>query len=680
MAFTFGFYNSMRGDRKYNADQVGALFDGLLNDGVYASIGEVFATVPGEGMSVVVKTGRAWFNRTWNENNSHMILTLSESNVLLPRFDAVVLEVDKRDTVRQNRIIIVEGTPSANPVHPNLINNAEVGFFQHPLAYVKVDPNVIAIAPDKIQIVVGTAQCPFVTGILRLSSIDDLYQGWEYQFQEWWKGIKALLNENTVGRLQTQIDERVKYTDKVDVNNLGQILSDDNAHWMTPASTKKAIAQQAYPPGSTSVPGQNPNDGSWSVNNGLYVSNMSDGPLKTALVKAYGYFPVFHVYETGENKRNITRDGSTYDHKNGTEVFTIGALAFQTNRNSSILTQISRPTGSPIFFDGDLGWYDNGTGVYNWRGIGLSLGGGTLVDHFYPDPSRLTLILYTSSTSLRLVTIGTNGGILNNSTIPTSMNIVSYPFTFACVKNEQGVMHVVGPSGADSEKLDYNRGYKYKNVWIFNANSYTFSLSAMSSLSGVLRELAYAYEYELNSKNIIGVPSTDYNSVWVGNRMITNRNGSKTLWTAGFSTEFGGLRAASLGAAPFGTEMNYDLNAPSGVSMGLADIIPPWGIRGTARHNYTTGGRDYIYGSNLLSSDYKDASMPLSGGIPDFGYDWYDTSGVAGISHCPTVLSISYQREHKYTSDPERYFTVIIKLDPTKIPIPYDPAKSIRYG
>lgn len=35
MAFTFGFYNSLNGDRKYNAEQVSSIFDGLISDGVY---------------------------------------------------------------------------------------------------------------------------------------------------------------------------------------------------------------------------------------------------------------------------------------------------------------------------------------------------------------------------------------------------------------------------------------------------------------------------------------------------------------------------------------------------------------------------------------------------------------------------------------------------------------------
>ena len=42
MAVTSGFYNSINGDRTYNAEQMSAIFDGIINDGVLANIGKVF--------------------------------------------------------------------------------------------------------------------------------------------------------------------------------------------------------------------------------------------------------------------------------------------------------------------------------------------------------------------------------------------------------------------------------------------------------------------------------------------------------------------------------------------------------------------------------------------------------------------------------------------------------------
>ena len=40
MSVTYGFYNSIKGDRKYNALEMSSIFDGIIVDGVYMSIGD----------------------------------------------------------------------------------------------------------------------------------------------------------------------------------------------------------------------------------------------------------------------------------------------------------------------------------------------------------------------------------------------------------------------------------------------------------------------------------------------------------------------------------------------------------------------------------------------------------------------------------------------------------------
>ena len=64
MAVTYGFYDSLNHDRLYNAQQMSAIFDGIINDGVFMSVGNQFHTVAGTGMQVIVKSGRAWFDST----------------------------------------------------------------------------------------------------------------------------------------------------------------------------------------------------------------------------------------------------------------------------------------------------------------------------------------------------------------------------------------------------------------------------------------------------------------------------------------------------------------------------------------------------------------------------------------------------------------------------------------
>lgn len=209
--FTFGFYDSLNGDRKYNAQQISSLFDGIIEDGVYANVGELFAVIPGTGLQVVVKTGRAWFNHTWNLNDSLLPLTIETPDVLRPRIDSVVIEVNTNLEIRENSIKIIKGTPSTSPVPPDLKNDE--GIYQHLLANVTVDANATAIAESKIENKVGQGGAPFVISPVKSVPIDDLFNQWEGEFNEWFENLKSQLTDNVVANLQKQIDEKLNLED-----------------------------------------------------------------------------------------------------------------------------------------------------------------------------------------------------------------------------------------------------------------------------------------------------------------------------------------------------------------------------------------------------------------------------------------------------------------------------------
>ena len=205
MAFTCGFFNSENGDRKYNAEQMSAIFDGIIADGVFTTIGDHMAVSAGTGMQVLVGTGKAWFDHTWNVNDAAYPLAIAASDVTLSRIDAIVLETNHSDSVRLNKLRVVQGTVASSPVKPTLTNSEKV--HQHPLAWVTVAPGVTQIAASAIENAVGTSACPFVTGIIATTAIDDLFNQWNGEFDEWFDNLKAQLSDNVVANLQRQIDE-----------------------------------------------------------------------------------------------------------------------------------------------------------------------------------------------------------------------------------------------------------------------------------------------------------------------------------------------------------------------------------------------------------------------------------------------------------------------------------------
>ena len=177
MSFASGFFNSVDHDRLYDATDISRLFDGLIRDGIFASIGDCMVVKQSNQMNVTVGTGRAWFNHTWSYNDALYPVTIPPSEILMDRIDAIVLEINSVEAVRANSIKLIKGTPSSTPTKPALTNTKEV--HQYPLAYVTVGKEVTSIRQADIENCVGTSVCPFVTGILEVISIEQLIPQWK---------------------------------------------------------------------------------------------------------------------------------------------------------------------------------------------------------------------------------------------------------------------------------------------------------------------------------------------------------------------------------------------------------------------------------------------------------------------------------------------------------------------
>lgn len=186
MAFSYGFYNSIQGDRKYDSVQISHMFDGLITDGVYEHIGERFFVRPSEnGLAVIVGTGRAWFLHTWNLNDSDLLLQLDDADLLLDRIDSVILDVNTNEESRTNELKILTGTPSAEPNAPTLIweNNHR----QYVIANILVPAEAAEIGQESITYFVGQEPLPFVMGVLEKHDITQMVAQWEAEWNTWFE-------------------------------------------------------------------------------------------------------------------------------------------------------------------------------------------------------------------------------------------------------------------------------------------------------------------------------------------------------------------------------------------------------------------------------------------------------------------------------------------------------------
>ena len=247
MALTYGFYNSQDGDRKYDAVQMSSIFDGIIEDGIFQSIGTAMAVTASTGKTVVVGVGRAWFDHTWTLNDSGYPIELPESEVLLDRIDAVVLEVDASVAVRANSFKVVEGSPASSPQRPSLIDNETT--HQHALAYILRRAGTEEVTQADITNVIGTSETPYVTGPLSIITADAMLAQWQSEFDQWFESLEDTLSGDVAANLANQIMQKVDKTSVID--DLDEIAATTEEGYVAGAlavkdlNSKKAIYEKA---------------------------------------------------------------------------------------------------------------------------------------------------------------------------------------------------------------------------------------------------------------------------------------------------------------------------------------------------------------------------------------------------------------------------------------------------
>lgn len=204
MTIKSGFFNSLNHDRMYDADDMNAIFDGIITDGVFGNIGNKFIVTPGSGMTINIGTGKARLHQIFVENDANLVLQVSQSDVLLNRIDVVVIRVDKTISGRRGDITILKGTPSQNPIAPTLSTDGQI--WEMPIAYINVNANASKIGPSDIQYLVGRNSTPLITAPMQTVNVESYVSNMEGQFSDWFDDVKGKLSTDAAGNLQNQIN------------------------------------------------------------------------------------------------------------------------------------------------------------------------------------------------------------------------------------------------------------------------------------------------------------------------------------------------------------------------------------------------------------------------------------------------------------------------------------------
>lgn len=196
MAQKYGFFNSVDGDRKYDADDIGNYFLKLISDGVFATPATAMQVTAAGGMVVSVAAGWGFIKCKYINNTAAAQFTLAAADVVLNRIDRVVIRLDKDN--RTMSLAIKQGTAASTPTAPALTRQSS-GIWELSLAQIYVGAGVTSISQANITDErANTSLCGYVTGLINQIDTTDLFAQYNNAFWTWFNNVQESVTSTTI--------------------------------------------------------------------------------------------------------------------------------------------------------------------------------------------------------------------------------------------------------------------------------------------------------------------------------------------------------------------------------------------------------------------------------------------------------------------------------------------------
>lgn len=196
MAIKYGFFNSVDGDRKYDADDIGNYFLKLISDGVFATPATAMQVTAVSGMTVQVAAGWGFIKCKYLNNTAAAQFTLANADVVLNRIDRVVMRLDTAN--RTMSLAVKQGTAASTPTAPAL-TRVTGGVWELSLAQIYVGAGVTTITQANITDErADTSLCGYVTGLIEQIDTTNLFAQFTAAFNAWFTNVQESVTSTTI--------------------------------------------------------------------------------------------------------------------------------------------------------------------------------------------------------------------------------------------------------------------------------------------------------------------------------------------------------------------------------------------------------------------------------------------------------------------------------------------------
>ena len=197
-------------DRAYSSAHLRGIIKAMITNGINLIESTNLQVIADEEtMNLTVKSGYVIIEGALKHFEDDVKITIPTSDTN-PRIDTIVARLNLNEDVRDIVIDVIQGTPSANPVAPELTRTTS--YYELGLADVLVDAGAIQISQANVTDTrLLNSRCGLATSISEVDT-ETLFNQLTTDFNNWFESIKVR-EGNILTDLETWIDnEESKYT------------------------------------------------------------------------------------------------------------------------------------------------------------------------------------------------------------------------------------------------------------------------------------------------------------------------------------------------------------------------------------------------------------------------------------------------------------------------------------
>jgi len=210
------FFNSIAGDRLYQASSFAEYFSSLVTNGVFPNPANNLQVLSNDNMTVTIKTGKAWIKGYFYYNDGNLTLPVNVADGVLNRIDRIVVRFDTVGRIISG--VVKVGVLATNPTAPALQRDSDI--YELGIADIYVGKGATNIVQANItDLRMDTNLCGWVNSLIQAdtTAIFTQYQAWytaqqvlyNGDFTTWTAAKKVAYDawyDTTVTNEQAQID------------------------------------------------------------------------------------------------------------------------------------------------------------------------------------------------------------------------------------------------------------------------------------------------------------------------------------------------------------------------------------------------------------------------------------------------------------------------------------------